>query len=64
MHGDPSKRRHLGGLVSVIDVRRFRQLDVFRESIARLGQEWNAQERVDESQLVLFPLQNKITAIP
>lgn len=60
MYGDPTQRRHLGGLVGVIDVRRFRDLDAFRESIARLGQEWNAQERVDETQPVLFPGQKEI----
>jgi ureidoglycolate dehydrogenase (NAD+) len=55
MYGDPSIRRHLGGLVGAIDISRFRDTGQFRATIAALVKQWHDQERVDPDVPILFP---------
>ncbi len=55
MYGDPTIKRHLGGLVGAIDISRFQVPSHFRKNIARLMQEWNAQQPVRPGERVLYP---------
>lgn len=55
MYGDPSQRRLLGGLVGAIDISRFRLPAHFRQNIAMLMREWNAQAQHQSDVPVLYP---------
>jgi ureidoglycolate dehydrogenase (NAD+) len=55
MYGDPSRKRHLGGLVGAIDIRNFRDVAAFKKSLTQLGAEWNAQQRKDPNTPIFYP---------
>lgn len=55
MYGDPSKMRHLGGLVGAIDISRFGAASQFTGRISELMQRWNAQPAADPNEPVLYP---------
>ena len=55
MYGDPAKQRLLGGLVGAIDISKFRPVDDFRRTITEMMRQWNAQERAQPDEPILYP---------
>ena len=60
MYGDPSQKRLLGGLVGAIDIRRFRDVSVFRAAVSALAARWASQPAADPEDPVLFPGQPEL----
>ncbi|MFI4861145.1 MAG: Ldh family oxidoreductase [Phycisphaerales bacterium JB063] len=60
MYGDYTERRRLGGLVGVIDVKRFVEIDVFRDRIERLLHRWGQVRPASTGGRVLFPGQPEL----
>ena len=60
MYGDLTQRRHLGGLVGAIDIRRFVSLEQFHRRVSELIQRWNALPPAEPGGKVLYPGQPEI----
>lgn len=55
MYGDLTQRRHLGGLVGAIDIKRFVPLEVFEARALEMVQRWNAMEPAEPGGQILYP---------
>ncbi|XAL98961.1 Ldh family oxidoreductase [Phycisphaeraceae bacterium D3-23] len=55
MYGDYTERRRLGGLVGAIDIRRFVEVEAFRERIEQMLTRWGQVRPADPDGKVLFP---------